>query len=157
MSKIIGYRSFVSPTLSLSLSLSLSHTHRERNIHALSRPLSRSRSLSPAPSFALPCSPSRTPPLSLTLPLSLSHTHLLPSSAHGSLCWFATGVCGFEALSPGAFVRLAPGTRGRHAGACFYKRIRAVVIPALFPVPKATPHPLALEANCVHGGTASCN
>ena len=60
MSKIIGYRSFLSPTLSLSLSLT--HTYM----------LSPSLLLA----LALPCSlsrpPARTPPLSLTLSLSLS-------------------------------------------------------------------------------------
>ena len=78
MSKIIGYRSFLSPTLSLSLSLSLSHNY--------------TCSCSLLLALALPCSLSRplarggTPPLSLTLSLSLSLTHSLSSGVRGLLC-----------------------------------------------------------------------
>ena len=59
MSKIIGYRSFLSPTLSLS------HTH--TTIHALA--LSCSRTLSPAPSLGL--SLAHPPSRSLSRSLSL--------------------------------------------------------------------------------------
>ena len=60
MSKIIGYRSFLSPTLSLSLS----HTY----IHALSLSLARARS----PLLPLSASRSYAPPLAHPLALSLS-------------------------------------------------------------------------------------
>jgi hypothetical protein len=113
MSKIFGYRSFVSLSLSLSLSLSHAHTHTHTNIHSPSLLLA----LAPPCSLSRPplLSRSYAPPFSLTLPRALSHTHSLPSSASQSSAPRSQSIDHCFVLYFVVFSTASSGSTGLHA------------------------------------------